>query len=59
MRVGWKDDGVWLMVDGWGLFGGRRKGLLWRATPIPTQSMRNGQRYLPIEGGWYIYDVTY
>jgi hypothetical protein len=59
MRVGWEEDGVWLLVDGSGIVGGRRKGLMWRATPIPPQDARNPRHFVHVENGWYIYDFWY
>jgi hypothetical protein len=56
-QVHWEDDCVWLYVDGWGFNGGKRKGLMWRATPMPQQDTRSRQRYVSIENGWYIYEV--
>jgi hypothetical protein len=57
-RVHWEEDNIWILVDGWGWAGkGVRKGLMWRATPIPPQDPRCGQHYAPIEDGWYIYQI--
>ena len=58
-RAGWEEDCVWLLVDGWGpSIGGKRKGLMWRATAMPQQDSRSRQRYVSIEGGWYIYEIS-
>ena len=59
-RVGWEENCVWLYVDGWGWAGkGKRKGLMWRATPLPPQDSGSHQRYVPIEDGWYIYVISF
>lgn len=55
--VSWQEGCVWLYVDGWGISGkGVRKGLMWRATPMPHTELR--QRYVPIEDGWYIFEIS-
>lgn len=41
---------------GWG-GGGRRQGLGWSATPLSETGQVGRSRFVPVENGWYIFDI--